>query len=270
MIAATYRFNMNKELKGWLLVGATCLAIYLYGEHKYSKPQQPLEEEKLHLYQDYLLVPDTDPLEIEAPVMKVQAAANVRVPVRHPVNLWHNKDGSVNYFRCIILETKRREALGKPGRELKRYKDGKEWAIGYGNHIRYLSEYWKRTCKRQGWKVTEAQARQMMYATFHDLCEQIKRDLPNTNRRQQLAVASLAFNWGYGNVKRSALWRHLKAGRKGNTVTAAWMRTQVATENHRKSRRIEAATWNGDDAVVLKAGKEALEALRKRGDFKHY
>lgn len=264
---------MNKELRGWLMVAGLGIGIWVYGVHKSTLPVKPLEEEKMHLYYAYSLYPDTDPEEAEPPVMQVEASASPAEHVRTPkrkANLWYNEDGSVNYFRCIILETKRREALGRPGAELKRYKDGSEWAIGYGNHVRYLSEYWKRTCKRQRWKVTEAQARAMMYGTFHDLCEQVKRDLPNTNRRQQLAVASLAFNWGYGNVKRSALWRHLKAGREGTGVTAAWMRTQVATENHRKSRRIEAATWNGDDATVIAGGKEALEALRKRGDFKHY
>ncbi|MGI9158410.1 MAG: glycoside hydrolase family protein, partial [Saprospiraceae bacterium] len=185
-------------------------------------------------------------------------------------DMWRLDDGSVDYFRCIIIETKRREAMGRPGAELRRYKDGREWAIGYGNHIRYLSEYWKRTCKRQGWKVTEAQARAMMYETFHGLCEQVKRDLPNTNRRQQLAVASLAFNWGYGNVKRSGLWRHLKAGRTDNAVSGAWMRTQNATENHRKSRRMEIALWCGNGKAVVSLAEMALSDLRKRGDFKHY
>lgn len=264
---------MNKEVKGWLLVALIGGCIWIYSVHKSTLPVKPLEEEKMHLYHAYSLYPDEDPEEAEAPVMHVEASAlpveHVRTPKRK-ANLWYNDDGTVNYFRCIILETKRREALGKRGAELRRYKDGSEWAIGYGNHVRYLSEYWKRTCKRQGWKVTEAQARAMMYGTFHTLCEQVKRDLPNTNRRQQLAVASLAFNWGYGNVKRSALWRHLKAGRTGDTVTAAWMRTQVASNNHRTSRIMEAAMWSGIDEVVLRGGKSALEALRKRGDFKHY
>lgn len=267
---------MNKEVKGWLLVALIGIGIWVYGVHKSTLPVKPLEEEKMHLYHAYSLYPDTDPEEAEAPeapVMHVEASAlpveQVRTPKRK-ANLWHNDDGSVNYFRCIIIETKRREAMGRPGAELKRYKDGKEWAIGYGNHVRYLSDYWKRTCKQQGWKVTEAQARAMMYGTFHDLREQVKRDLPNTNRRQQLAVASLAFNWGYGNLKRSALWRHLKAGRAGRGVTSAWLRTQVATNNHRTSRIMEAAMWNGIDEVVLRGGKSALEALRKRGDFKHY
>lgn len=259
---------MEKELKGWLLLATICIGVWIYAKHQSTKPAEPMEPEPLHVYADYLVNADSDPAEEAPPVMQTQA--NVRVPERKAVNLWHNDDGSVNYFRCIILETKRREALGRPGAELRRYKDGSQWAIGYGNHVRYLSRDWQRTCKRQGWKVTEAQARAMMYETFHNLTEQIKRDLPNTNRRQQLAVASLAFNWGYGNVKRSALWRHLKAGRTGETVTAAWMRTQVATSNHRTSRIMEAAMWNGVDEVVLRGGKAALNALHRRGDLKHY
>jgi GH24 family phage-related lysozyme (muramidase) len=109
-----------------------------------------------------------------------------------------------------------------------------------------------------------------MYETFHSLEEQVKSDLPHLNPRQRWAVKSLAFNWGYGNVKRSGLWQHLKAGAKGKKVAAAWMRTQVATGNHRTSRRMEVALWNGDDAAVLKVGKNAYNALRVRGDFEHY
>jgi GH24 family phage-related lysozyme (muramidase) len=213
---------------------------------------------------------DTDPAEVEPPVMQVREVTQASVAPAKRNDTWHTESGAVNYFRIVMLETKRREAMGRPGRELQRYIDCGNWAIGYGNHIRYLSDGWKRTIKRQGWKVTEAQARALMYETYDALDKQIKADLPNLSARQRWAVKSLAFNWGYGNVKRSGLWRHLKAGAKGKNVAAAWMRTQVSTENHKKSRRMEVALWNGDDAAVLKVGKNAYNALVARGDFEHY
>jgi len=183
---------------------------------------------------------------------------------------WKTESGDLNVFRIVICETKRREAMGHPGKELRRYKDGSTWAIGYGNHIKYLSPAWKKIVKKQGYKVSEAQAREMMYETFHNLGEQIKKDLPGLNHRQQWAVKSLAFNWGYGNIKRSKLWPHLKKGKQGFAVTKAWMRTQVATENHKQSRRLELALWHGEDATALNIGKKAYQHLQKRGDFEHY
>ncbi len=213
---------------------------------------------------------DTDPAEVTPPVMQVREVAQASVAPVKSTDAWHTESGAVNYFRIVMLETKRREALGRAGRELERYRDGREWAIGYGNHIKYLPATWKRTIRRQGWKVTEQQARALMYETYDALDKQIKADLPNLSARQRWAVKSLAFNWGYGNVKRSGLWRHLKSGATGKKVAAAWMRTQVATKNHRTSRLMEVALWHGDDAAVLRVGKNAYNALVKRGDFEHY
>lgn len=194
---------------------------------------------------------------------------NLRAPVAGASDAWY-VNGSLNYFRCVVLETKRREALGRRGEELERYKDGNTWAIGYGCHVKYLSPYWKKTLKKQRYKVTESQARTIMYEVMHNLEQQVKRDLPNANRRQRLAVISLAYNWGYGNVKRSGLWPLLKKNASGEKVAKAWLRTQNATENHRKSRRMEIALWNGADKVVLQIGKAAYQALKQRGDFNHY
>jgi len=282
----------RKEVAGWMLVPCIVYAAY------YLSPQTTREREAA--YNQALpdsgepeFYPEVDPLfemfkeepqsieEIEPqttdePVKKpaekryVNHTDNLRAPVaKSGGDAWHI-DGKPNYFRCVILETKRREALGRRGAELERYKDGNTWAIGYGCHIVYLSPYWKSKIKKQGYKITEIQARAIMYEVMHLLEQQVKRDLPNANRRQRLAVISLAYNWGYGNVKRSGLWKHLKAGSTGNKIAKAWMRTQVATENHRKSRRMEIALWNGSDKIVLQTGKAAYQALKQRGDFKHY
>jgi GH24 family phage-related lysozyme (muramidase) len=255
---------MNENLRGWLT--ASILGCGLYFVTRPEKKPEPLQPE-IYAVPEYEGLLDTDPAEVAPPVMQV-TQASVAPAKRN--DTWHTESGAVNYFRIVMLETKRREALGRAGRELERYKDGDTWAIGYGNHIKYLSAAWKRTIKRQGYRVTEQQARSLMYETFHNLEQQVKSDLPHLNPRQRWAVKSLAFNWGYGNVKRSGLWRHLKAGAKGKNVAAAWMRTQVATGNHRTSRRMEVALWNGDDAAVLKVGKNAYNALKARGDFEHY
>ncbi len=187
-----------------------------------------------------------------------------------PRSTWHRADGQPNYFRIVMLETKRREAMGHPGRELVRYKDGREWAVGYGNHIKYLSAEWQRVIKKQGWKVTEGQARKLLYNTFESLDKEIKRELPNLTESQLWAVKSLAFNWGWGNVRRSGLYGHLKAGRTGPKVTAAWMRCHSRTENHRISRRMEVALWHGQTPKIVEAGKNAYSSIARRGDFKHY
>ena len=282
----------RKEVAGWMLVPCIVYAAY------YLSPQTTREREAA--YNQALpdsgepeFYPEVDPLfemfkeepqsieEIEPqttdePVKKpaekryVNHTDNLRAPVaKSGGDAWHI-DGKPNYFRCVILETKRREALGRRGEELERYKDGDTWAIGYGCHIKYLSPYWKKTLKKQRYKITEIQARAIMYEVMHLLEQQVKRDLPNANRRQRLAVISLAYNWGYGNVKRSGLWKHIKAGSTGNKVAKAWMRTQAQTENHRKSRRMEVALWNGADKIVLQTGKSAYQTLKQRGDFEHY
>ena len=278
----------KKEAYGWLLVSCIGFAIYYFNPEAIRERRMAHNEVRPDLLPDgsypgefypevdVLWPEDVEP-ETAAPVPpapeKKQYIAhntNLRAPVAKPDNSGWYVDGSLNYFRCVILETKRREALGRPGAELKRYKDGNTWAIGYGCHIKYLSEYWQRTAKRQGWKVKEMQARQIMYEVMHNLEQQVKRDLPNANRRQRLAVISLAYNWGYGNVKKSGLWRHLKAGNQGSAISRAWMQTQNQTENHKKSRRMEIALWNGADRVVLQTGKAAFDALQRRGDFQHY
>lgn len=282
----------RKEVIGWLLVPCIGYAAYYLspqttrqreaaynatlpdpGEPEYYPEVDPLFE---MFKEEPQTLEEVEPQTTDKPIRKpaekryVNHTENIRAPVAKPgADAWY-VDGKPNYFRCVILETKRREALGRRGEELERYKDGDTWAIGYGCHIKYLSPYWKKTIKRQGWKVTELQARTIMYEVMHDLEQQVKRDLPNANRRQRLAVISLAYNWGYGNVKRSGLWKHLEAGSTGNKIAKAWMRTQAQTENHRKSRRMEIALWNGADKIVLQTGKAAYSALKQRGDFEHY
>ena len=60
--------------------------------------------------------------------------------------------------------------------------------------------------------ITEDQARAIMVDVLNGLVEQVKADLPNLTRNQELAIASISFNWGYGNVKRSGLWKRIKDG----------------------------------------------------------
>ncbi len=183
---------------------------------------------------------------------------------------WYRADGQPDFFRIVITETKRREGMGKRNRELEMYSDGGYDAIGYGNHVRYLSPEWQSVVRQQGNKVSEAQAREMMYETFDKKDAYIGNDLPKLNEAQRWAVKSLAFNWGYGNVKKSGLWKHLKAGATGPSVEKAWMRTQVKTSNHRKSRALELDLYHGryDDAITK--AKQAYKDLEKRGDFKKY
>jgi GH24 family phage-related lysozyme (muramidase) len=288
--------DKQKEIRGWIMVAALGATLYLAAPFTWRKGKATRTME----------IPESNPVEFDGnypdgyeayppyepdPNAEMQPEGMVRVPtaeagsnivgdIREAVrrisgaqqqaNQWKTESGDLNVFRIVICETKRREAMGHPGRELERYKDGDTWAIGYGNHIKYLSPAWKKIVKKQGYKVSEVQAREMMYETFHNLGEQIKKDLPGLNHRQQWAIKSLAFNWGYGNVKRSKLWKHLKARNEGLAVTAAWMRTQVATENHKQSRRLELALWHGEDATALTIGKAAYKQLQNRGDFEHY
>lgn len=290
--------DKQKEIRGWILLAALGTTLYFAAPFTWRKGKathtmdipetNSVEFDGNKTYPDgYEAYPPYEP----DPNAEIQPEGNVRVATseantgmasgireavrrisgdRQAENQWKTESGDLNVFRIVICETKRREAMGHPGRELQRYKDGDTWAIGYGNHIKYLSAGWKNTIKKQGYKVTESQAREMMYQTFHTLGEQIKKDLPGLNHRQQWAVKSLAFNWGYGNVKRSKLWPHLKKRNQGLSVTTAWMRTQVATENHKQSRRLELALWHGEDATALTIGKKAYQHLQKRGDFEHY
>lgn len=196
--------------------------------------------------------------------------------------LFYKGDGAPNYYAWTIYETKRREAQGKKGEEYKMYMDGRDnlgrpqWAIGYGNHIKYLSKEWQRTIKRQGNKVNEKQARAIMVETFNGLVEQVKRDYPMLHRNQHLAIASLSFNWGYGNFKKSKISRYARDGYLTAMERNYWIKkTQSQTDNHRTSRSFEASLFmahasEGDQLVALSFAKSAWKALQKRGDFKRY
>lgn len=175
-----------------------------------------------------------------------------------------------NLFKYVILETKRREAMGRRGKELTSYMDGDSPAIGYGNRIKYLSPEWQRTVEEQGYKVTEDQARQMMYETFEALEKTVKQELPNLNRHERWAVQSLAFNWGIGNLKKSDLWKFLKDADKSSVARGVWMRCHAGTPNHKTSRKFEWALYTGDFDTAKKYADSAYESLLKRGDFKHY
>jgi GH24 family phage-related lysozyme (muramidase) len=220
------------------------------------------------------LAPDVTPEQMDAlldtdqpPV--VEASVLPVVTIKRP-SVWKRDDGKPDYFRIVMLETKRREALGKPGRELKWYWDGDHKAIGYGNRIEYVSDDWKRTIKRQGYKLTETQARQLMYETYDNIDRWVRAELPNLTENQRWAVKSLAFNWGTGNLKRSKLWKYLRQGNVTPAVVKTWMRCHAGTDNHRRSRRMEVALWMGDDKYAIEVGKNAFTSLRDRGDFKHY
>ena len=287
--------DRQKEIQGWLLLAALGLTLYAFGPFTWRKgktthsteapvnsipvefdgdrdmPEQGNEEDYDVQPNGNIRVPRTmTTVEAALPASGIDEAIRRLTKAQEQSNQWKTETGDLNVFKIVICETKRREAMGHPGRELQRYKDGDTWAIGYGNHIKYLSAGWKNTIKKQKYKITEAQAREMMYQTFHNLDQQIKRDLPHLNHRQRWAVKSLAFNWGYGNIKRSGLWKHLRNRNEGLAVTAAWMQTQVATENHKQSRRLELALWHGEDATALTIGKKAYQHLQKRGDFQHY
>jgi GH24 family phage-related lysozyme (muramidase) len=110
----------------------------------------------------------------------------------------------------------------------------------------------------------------MMYDTFDSLKETISADLPNLDRHELWAVQSLAFNWGYGNVKKSALYQHLKAGSKTGDARRAWMKCHAATDNHRTSRRFEWALYTGDFKEAKKYADKAYNSIAGRGDLKHY
>jgi GH24 family phage-related lysozyme (muramidase) len=190
--------------------------------------------------------------------------------------LFYKDDGSPNYYAWTIYECKRREAQGKKGKEYHRYLDGGEWAIGYGNHIRYLSDEWKATIKRQKNKINEQQARAIMVETFNALVEQVKADYPKLKRNQHLAIASLSFNWGYGNFKRSRISIMARDGVLSKDEKMYWMtRTQSQTPNHRTSRAFEASLFmadvnKADRQYALSVAKSSWQSLQKRGDFSRY
>lgn len=190
--------------------------------------------------------------------------------------LFYKSDGSPNYFAWTIYECKRREAQGKAGKEYARYKDGGEWAIGYGNHIKYLSSSWQKIIKAQGNKINESQARAIMVETFNGLVGQVKKDYPLLHRNQQLAIASISFNWGYGNFKRSKISKMIKDGILTAAEKKYWINnTQSQTPNHRTSRTFEASMFmahskDSEKKIALNLAKEAWSHLQKRGDFTRY
>jgi GH24 family phage-related lysozyme (muramidase) len=215
--------------------------------------------------------------EPETPPTIIDDVANVETMVAEVTSKPIEQDAKViesqrgyDFFKIVMLETKRREALGRKGKELRPYLDGKTKAIGYGCHMKYLPEAWKKTIEQQGEKITEEQARQIMYEVFDSLKDEISRDLPHLNRAQIWAVQSLAYNWGYGNVKRSKLYQHLKSGDTSKGTAKVWMSCHAGTENHRISRRLEVFLFTGKYKDAQHIADKAGRALQQRGDFKHY
>ena len=123
--------------------------------------------------------------EPETPPTIIDDVANVETMVAEVTGKPIEQDAKViesqrgyDFFKIVMLETKRREAMGRKGKELKPYLDGKTKAIGYGCHMKYLPEAWKKTIEEQGEKITEQQAREIMYEVFDNLKSEIQRDLP--------------------------------------------------------------------------------------------
>jgi len=207
------------------------------------------------------------------------AAKGIKVHNTHKEvsgNAFFTHDKKPNYYAWTVYECKRREAQGHPGKEYRRYKDGGTWAIGYGCHIKYLNKDWQNKISSQGNVITEEQARAIMVDVLNGLVEQVKADLPNLTRNQQLAIASISFNWGYGNVKRSGLWKRIKDGELTDRERIYWIRkTQSQTENHRRSRAFEASLFMAHKSnkwlqTALSDARLAHADLQKRGDFKRY
>ena len=215
--------------------------------------------------------------EPETPGTIIDDVANVETMVAEVTGSPIHQDAKViesqrgyDFFKIVMLETKRREALGRKGKELRPYLDGKTLAIGYGCHMKYLSAKWKKTIEDQGNIITESQARTIMYEVFDNLKETISKDLPHLDRAQLWAVQSLAYNWGYGNVKKSKLYQHLKNGDTSNGTEKVWMQCHAATKGHRISRRLEVFLFTGKYKKAQEIADDAGKTLEKRGDFKHY
>jgi GH24 family phage-related lysozyme (muramidase) len=218
----------------------------------------------------FLQEPETPPTIIDDVAnVETMVAEVTGSPVKQDAKTIENQHG-YDFFKIVMLETKRREAMGRKGKELRPYMDGKTKAIGYGCHMKYLPESWKKTIEQQGEKITEEQARQIMYEVFDNLKNEISRDLPHLNRAQLWAIQSLSYNWGYGNVKRSKLYQHLKSGDTSKATAKVWMSCHAGTENHRISRRLEVFLFTGKYKDAQHIADKAGRALQKRGDFKHY
>ena len=218
----------------------------------------------------FLQEPETPPTIIDDVAnVETMVAEVTGQPMKHNTKVIESQKG-YDFFKIVMLETKRREALGRKGKELRPYLDGKTLAIGYGCHMKYLSAKWKQTIEEQGNVITEAQARTIMYEVFDDLKETISNDLPHLDRAQLWAVQSLAYNWGYGNVKKSKLYQHLKNGDTSKATERVWMQCHAATKGHRISRRLEVFLFTGKYKNAQEIADDAGKALQKRGDFKHY
>jgi len=184
---------------------------------------------------------------------------------------WYRADGKPNLFKIVITETKRREGMGKRGSLLKAYMDGDSKAIGYGNHIKNLPDKWKKIVEKQNDEITEQQAREMLYDTFAELDKNSKVYFPKMGESQRWAVKSLAFNWGWGNMRNSGLWDALMRGETDpKVIEKLWLKTQVWTSNHVKSRKMEIALYLDNHKTAIEMAKSAYKELERRGDFKHY
>jgi len=102
--------------------------------------------------------------EPETPGTIIDDVANVETMVAEVTGSPIHQDAKIiesqrgyDFFKIVMLETKRREALGRKGKELKPYLDGKTKAIGYGCHMKYLTDNWKKIIEQQGEKITEQQ-----------------------------------------------------------------------------------------------------------------
>ena len=260
------------------MIGAFCIVVFMLyrvaaAEQRRSEVEGVLSEIDPALVERSLLAsPNVTPeiMEEKLDTDRPEPPAIESTSFPPKKNVWVRADGKPDYFRIVMLETKRREAMGKVGKELKWYWDGDHKAIGYGNRITYLSPRWQSVVKKQGMKVSEDQARQMMYETFEELDIRIKRDLPHLNEGQQWAVKSLVFNWGYGNLQNSKLWKYIKKGDKSQSAINQWHKSHARTDNHKRSRSLETSLWLGHDKTAIDFGKRAFESIRERGDFKHY
>ena len=175
-----------------------------------------------------------------------------------------------DFFKIVMTETKRREAMGQRGRELQIYYDGDHKTIGYGCHISNLSDEWKTLIKKQGNMVSEKQARELMYNHYEQIHRAIAKDVPGLNTAQMWAVKSLTYNYGWGNVKKSKLFKLIKNKDTSNAIEREWLKTWAKTDNHKVSRKMEIALWMGNYDDAKKISSQAYNELKKRGDFKHY
>ena len=240
----------------FLVIGAATVLSYNYVTDKMKQ-------------RDPLAITDEQPEEVEFSILDVPTEEKTQEQKKQRAVIPAGQQGH-DLFKYVMLETKRREAMGRKNAELRSYMDGDSPAIGYGNRIKYLSDKWKAVVDKQGYKVTEQQAREMMYETFDQLKVTVSADMPHLDRHELWAVQSLAFNWGYGNIKKSPLYRFLKSGDKSEAARKAWMRCHASTENHRTSRRFEWALYTGNFDDAKHYADKAYKSLKARGDFKHY